>query len=128
MVGTFFICSVDFLECTEKTKEAKTGNNDLGGIICLNPTFSYRFNINLTYYLRAYWPEILEGINESSQLLHTFHNEDKESDVSLTNKDSQLKPRQQQRYFLTHLLLENGVIYSHIFTTLQAASLPATKL
>lgn len=55
----------------------------------------------------------------------TFHNKDKQSDVSWKNKDSHFKTRQKHRCILTHLLLENGVIYSHILITLQAAILPA---
>lgn len=55
----------------------------------------------------------------------TFHNKDKQSDVSLKNKDSHSKTGQQQKCIATHLLSENGVIYSHIFITLQASILPA---
>lgn len=55
----------------------------------------------------------------------TFHNEDKQSEDSLKNKDSQLKPRKQRRCILWSLHWENGVIYSRVFITPQAGVLPA---
>lgn len=56
-----------------------------------------------------------------------LHNESKQRGVSLKKTELHFISRRQQTSILT-FTLENGVIYSHIFITLQAAILPAKNV
>lgn len=83
----------------KKQKKAKTGNNDLGGItgICLNPTFSCRFNINLTV---IHCVKIITQITEPQRLLPHFPQQEQTKWHFIKKQTHTLKPGSSRDVFI----------------------------